>query len=428
MKSAIENLEGLKRKITIEVPQEVVDSTFETVYKSIQKTASVKGFRKGKIPLTQVKSLYKAKAYKEALDRLVDQSYREALTEHDLEPLEQPHIHIGSFEEQKAFSYTAELEVRPTVEVKTYEGLDVKKEDVNLAPEKVEEVLNHIQERFQELQPVFEERAAEQGDVAEIDFDGTLEGKPLPGGQANNHQLELGSNSFIPGFEEAIIGMKPGSEKTIALKFPKDYHAKEIANKDVSFEVKLHKLQKKVLPELNDELAQKVSDKFKTLEELKNTIRDDLLKDEELRIQSELKKNILKELVAKNPVEVPETLHKDQVQKMREDTAQRLKQQGMDNKGIEDYHKKWESDYKDSASFMIQASFLVDTLANKLSFSAEEKDFEAKLLEDSIKMGLPVEELKTYYSKPEVRNNLRYQIVEDKVVQHLIDKANLTSD
>ena len=425
MKSTIESSEGLNRKIKVEVPQDVVAKTFEAIYKNIQQSVEIKGFRKGKAPIAQIKAMYGPKAREDALDRLVGQSYNEALMEHSLDPISQPHIHIGDFDEKKDFSYTAEVEVRPSVEIKVFEGLEVEKEEMSLPEGKIDEVINNIRSNFQETQPVFEDRLAQEGDVAEIDFDGSVDGAPLPGGQANNHMLELGSNSFIPGFEEGVIGMKAGVETTIDLKFPEDYHASEIAGKDVSFKVKLHKLHKKVLPELNDEFAQKVADKFKTIDDLKTAIREDLENNEKRRIEEDMRNKVLKQLVAKNPVEIPKSLYEKQLQKMRDDVTQRLKQQGMDENGIKEYHEKWKSDYDDSASFMIQASFLVDALAEKLDFKAEDKDIEDKMVQQSKEMGLPIEQFREYYSKPEMRANLGYQIVEEKVVKHLLDTAKL---
>ena len=275
MKSSLDVLEGLNRKLNIEIPENMVSDAFNRMYKGIQKEANIKGFRKGKAPISAIKKLYKDRVKSDVLQNLVSDSYESALNEHSLDPISQPQLAFETFEEDQPFSFSAQFEVRPDVTLKQFEKLKVEQEELNVSGEQVEQILEDIRKSRAEQVPVFEDRAAKEGDVAEIDFEGFVDGAPLPNGSGQGHKLELGSQSFIEGFEEGIVGMKVGANKDLNLSFPAEYHAKEIAGRPVTFKVTLKKLYRKDLPELNDEFAQSMGE-YKTLAEHKETIKEDI--------------------------------------------------------------------------------------------------------------------------------------------------------
>jgi trigger factor len=249
-------------------------------------------------------------------------------------------------------------------------------------------------------------------------------GSPLPGGQGQDHKLELGSNSFIPGFEEGIIGMKIGVTMDLHLKFPEEYHAKEIAGKDVTFKVTLKGIEKSVLPEINDELAKNVGG-FDTLQELRDAILEDLTLGEEGRVKEDTRNRILKALVKENPVEVPKSIHLHQKKMLMDDVKQKMQSQGMDESQFLDYASKWDKDFDESASFMIQSSFLVDAIADEKKLRATDADFEEKLNLYSEETGMDLKKLQEFYQDPDKKANLKYQLTEEKVVDFLIAKANV---
>ncbi len=424
MKSTIENKEGLLRKISIEVNAQKVQSAFERVYKEIQKTANIKGFRKGKAPITTIKSMYADRIKDDVLNDIVSESYQTALNEHSLNPIGYPKLDFESLSPEDSFKFTAEFEIRPEVTVEKYEGLKVEKEKLVVNETQVDNILENIRTSQAELVPVFEERGAQEGDTADINFDGYVNGEPLPGGKADNHMLELGAGQFIEGFEDGVIGMKVGEEKELSLKFPDEYHNSDIAGQPVLFKVKLNGLKKKSLPELNDELAKKTGE-FDTLEDLKTAIRKDLTENEERRIQEDLKNKVLKKLVEENPVEAPQTLQDQQKQMIIEDVRQRLSQQGMSEKDFEEYKEKWGTDFDDSAKFMVQSTFLVDALAEKLDFRATPQDIQQKIEDYSKETGIDMERLNEFYEDADKRSRLKFQLTEEKVVSFLIDKAEI---
>ena len=425
IKSTLDKEDGLFRKISIEVDASKVKSAFERVYKEIQKTANIKGFRKGKAPLTAIKSMYADRVKDDVLNDLVSESYQTALSEHKLNPIGYPKLNFENLDPEGSFSFSAEFEIRPEVTVEKFEGLKVEKEKLVIDETQVDNILENIRTSQAELVPVFEERAAQEGDTADINFDGYVNGEPLPGGKADNHMLELGAGQFIEGFEDGVLGMKVGEEKELSLKFPDEYHNNDIAGQPVLFKVKLNGLKKKSLPELNDELAKKTGE-FETLDELKSAIREDITQNEERRIKEDLRNKVLKKLVEENPVEAPQTLQDQQKQMIIEDVRQRLSQQGMGEKDFEEYKEKWSSDFEDSAKFMVQSTFLVDALAEKLDFRATPQDIQQKIEDYAKETGIEMERLNEFYGDADKKSRLGFQLTEEKVVSFLIDKADIT--
>ncbi|MCB0350252.1 MAG: trigger factor [Bdellovibrionales bacterium] len=425
MKTSLEKTSGLGRKLIIQVPADKVSSTFDRVYKGIQKNANIKGFRKGKAPLNTIKSIYSDRVKQDVLEDLISEAYQSALTEHALRPVSQPNVNFDKLEEADEFQFTAEFEVRPEVTLKKTEKLKVEKEQLDISDEKIDSILLQIRESRAALVPVFEERPAKSGDIADIDFAGTIDGKPLEGGSMNGHKLHLGSNSFIPGFEEGVVGMTIGAKKELNLTFPADYGHADIAGKAVKFDIKLNGLLKKDLPALNDEFVKSLGG-YNTVDELKKVIRQDITEQETKRIYDDLKGRILKALVEANPVEVPEILKKQQKQFLIEDTEKRMKEQGMSEADYTTYKEKWAKDFEETAEFMIQSSFLIETIAEKNKLGATQAEFEDKLAQYAKSSGIEIEKLREFYSNNHDRKHqLKYQVTEEKVVNYLIDNAEV---
>ncbi len=429
MKSTIEASEGLKRKLKIVVDQENVKAAFEKQFEKIRGEVTLKGFRKGKAPLSQIKSMYKEQATRNVVEQLVQDNYMSALQDHNLQPINYPKIDLDQIEEDKGFSFTAELEVRPEVDLKKYEGLEIEKEEVTVDQARIDDVINQILNSRAERTPLLEERPVQSGDFTDINFEGFLsDGSPLANGAANNFILEIGSNSFIPGFEDGIIGMAVGSEKTVSLTFPEDYHATEIAGAKVDFKVTLNKILKKSLPELTDEFTQSLGDeKIKTVEDLKQQIKKDIERSESSRLEQKLQEEVLKKLVEANPVDAPESLVLEQKENLKQNTTQTLKQQGMDDQGVTDYLKKWDAEFTQNASDIIKSSFIVDAIAEKENLIPTVKDVENRLAELAQGAGMPVEEVRKFYNEPGKLDSLRYRLLETKVIDFVIAKANVKS-
>ena len=426
MKTTIEKVSSLARKINVEVPAEEVRAAFERAYKGIQRQVTIKGFRKGKAPLATVRTLFKDRVQQDVVQDLVQKYYSEALGTHSVQPVNFPNIEFDAVEEDKDFSFSAHFEIRPDVKLTKVEGLQVKKERFVMDDKIVDTTLDNMRQARAEVGPLFEERPAQNGDIAVIDFEGSVEGAPLENGSAQDHELELGSNSFIPGFEEQIVGMRVGVTANINLKFPDDYHAKDIAGKPVTFKVTLKALKKKSLPTLNDEFAKSLGGKFETLENLRNEIRGDFEKREMKRINEDLKQRLVKVLVEANPVEVPQTLMEEQKKLLVDDMRKRMGQERVPMDQIEEYVKKWDADFNQTAAFMVRSSFLIDQYSEQFNLRATPEDIDQKINQYAAETGIEGSKVKEFYNNGDRKSRLLYQITEDKVVAHLLERAKVT--
>lgn len=423
MKSNFEKVSNLERKLNVEVPAEKVQEAWDRVFQTIQDSVTIKGFRKGKAPIATVKSMYKDRVRDDVIRELIESNFYQALDEHKLEPITQPNFEFDPLTDDQAFKFTALFEVRPDVKLEQAEGLPVEKEKLELDEERVNAHLTRLRESRASEAPLFEDRPAQKGDLATVDFEGFIGGTPVENSKGTDHTMELGASGFIPGFDDGIIGMRPGISTTLNLKFPEDYPP-ELSNKDVQFKVTLKKLAKKSVPDLNDDFVKSVSE-FKTVDELKKAIRDDIQKSEEGRIKKDMRNRILKALVDRNPVEVPPTLLREQKMALMADIQQRMQQQGLSQEQFQEYVQKWDADFESSAKFIIQSSFLVNAIAEKQGLKATEGELNEKLKTYAEQTGIEMAKLKEFYGRPERQSSLRFQITEEKVVDYLISKANV---
>ncbi len=424
MKIDLEKLSKLERRLNIEVPIEKVGEAFEKIYKKLQKQASIKGFRKGKAPINVIKNMYKDQAKGDVVQELVVKYYSEALDLHKLDPINHPQFNFDQAAEDQPFAFTAQFEIRPEIEIKSYDGLKVQKEKFEYTDEKIQSIIENLRSSYADLVPVLEDRTAQVGDVAIIDFEGECEGQKPEGMQAQGHMLEIGSKSTIDGFEDAIIGLKPGGTTEAKLDFPKDYHAAEIAGKPVTFHITLKELKKRSLPEVNDEFAKKIG--FDSVEKMKENFKNDYVQSEEKRIKEDLKNRLLRALVEANPIEVPQSLLDSQKQLIVDDVKNRMKQQqGLDEAAFKDYVEKWNDDFESTASYIVQSSFLISKISDLENISPSPEDFNAKLEEYATQSGIEFEKVKAYYSDSDRAANLKFKMTEDKVIELLLSKAKI---
>ncbi|MGZ3770841.1 MAG: trigger factor [Bdellovibrio sp.] len=418
MKSNVEVVSNLSRKLNIQVPADSVQSAFQKIFNNIQRDVTIKGFRKGKAPMTTIKSLYGDRVKQDVVQDLIQKHYAIALDEHKLEPISYPEFEFADPTENKDFSFSAAFDVRPEVNLKKYEGLEVEKEKFEFDDKKVEQVLENIRASRATFETVTEARATKLGDIAVIDFKGMINGAPLENGSGENHHLELGAKQFIEGFEDGILGMKVGETKTLSLKFPDPYHSVELAGKPVDFEVTLKEIKAKVLPELTTEFLATLGGPT-DLESLKKSIAEDLQKTEQKRIDDAFKNRLLKVLVKENPVEVPASLMKEQKASLVEDFKKRMTEQGMGPDDFASYIEKWDGDFEKTAAEMIQSSFLVDAIAKKHDLFCKKEDIDAKFAEYSQQTGIEESRIREFYGRPEQASRLTYMITEEKVIGFL---------
>jgi trigger factor len=434
MKSSLEKISGLERKISIVVPPEVVNSTFDKAYKGIQNQVNIPGFRKGKAPMPVIKQKYKGHVISDVVNDLVKDAYLKALIEHALDPVSYPQISFDNVEENKPFQFSATVEIRPKIELKKTSGLKVQKEKLNVDETQVNEILKNLQDS-KTTHADSMKTTLEKGDIAMIDFEGFIEGQPLAGGKGENYPLEIGSNQFIPGFEEQLVGMNVGGSAKVRVKFPDDYHATDIAGKPVEFDVKLHKIQSKQTPELNDEFARTVGT-YDNLDALKKNIRESIEKREQTRINEDFRKRLLKVLVKENKFDVPKSQVSEQRENLLNDMKNRMQNQGISESELKTYEGKWASELDEAALFMIESGYLVNELAKLKDIKVTDEDRNTKLRAYAEESGISFEQLSQFYKKDDSQSRLDYQIVEEKVLDaiandckvELVEKSKLKED
>lgn len=425
MQINVESLSTIKKKINFEIPAQQVTAEVDKAYAEIRKHAAVKGFRKGKVPMGLIEKHYGDKMAEDVLKNLVNDTYFKAVTDQGLNPVSYPVIESDPLKPGQPFSYSATVEVFPEVAVKDYLGIEVVKEQLVQDDQAVAARLKEMQESLSQLAPAPEGHAAAQGDFVIFDFLGTLDGVPFEGGEAEDFQLELGSGRFIPGFEEQLVGMSAGDQGTIKVSFPENYGSELLAGKPAEFAVTIKEIKVKELPELNDDLAKEFGE-FETLDELKQKLGELQQAQEERRVENELRERLIKSLVEKNDLEVPEILVDRQVAMMLENSKQRLASQrlSLEMMGLTDDGYKIQ--FRDVARDQVKGSLLLDAVADKEGIEVTDEDIARQIGE--IAAGTkqdPATVANLYQTNARAKENLVVQLREDKAVQYLLERAKI---
>ena len=425
MKTQLEKVSTLGRKLNIEVPASVVTSTINRFYQGVQQDAELKGFRKGKAPIAMIKNLYGDRVKMDVTQELLKVGFTKGLQEHKLNPIDYPEFEFDEVIEGKDFIFSANFEVRPDVELKSYEGLEIEKEIFSVDSKELDSILQNIRNSRATTEDIIEDRSVQNGEIAIIDFKGVVDGKPLERGDGVDHPLELGSKSFIEGFEEGIVGMKVGQNKTLHLKFPENYQG-DLSNKAVDFDVTLKKIQVKILPELNDEFVKNMSGGEGNLEDLKNNILKDLEERQNKKTEDNLKETLLKKLILLNPLEIPQSLVREQKKLLVQDMQKQMTKDGMNEADYEQYKEQWDADFEKTAKQMIHVAYVIDAIAAKHQLHCTQEDIDNKFEEYAKQTGIELERIRQFYSKDESMNRMIHKVTEEKVINYLMSKSTIT--
>jgi trigger factor len=420
----VEKISSVKRKLVFQIPADRVSSEIEKVYGEIRKHAAVKGFRKGKVPQPLVEKYYEDRMQQDVMRNLVSETFYSALSTHEINPVSQPVIEGDNIRKGESFRYSATVEVLPEVNVTNYEGLDVKKEKLVENDEVVTGRLKQMQESMGQLKPIEEERAAVIGDFVTLDFAGSIGETPIDGGAAQDYQLELGSGSFIPGFEEQIVGLKVGDQKKITVSFPETYGNKELAGKEATFDISIKEVKVKELPSLDDEFAGHFGEE--SLDKLKEKIAEMNRTQEADRIEGELRERIVKALIEKNPLEVPDSMVDKQLEYMLDRAKNRLQMQRMSLEMIGFDEERFRTVYRGEAETQVKGMLLLDSLATKQGCTVEDEEIDRRIEEMAEKAGQKPDVMKKFYRQdPSARQTLAAQLREDKAIEFLRGVAKI---
>ncbi len=418
-----ENANEVKFEITVEA--EKFEDAIKKVYFQNAKYFNIPGFRKGKAPMQIVEKYYgKEIFYEDAFNEVAQEALEEAISENKLDIVARPEIdNVKQMEKGKDLIFTVVLQTKPEAELGKYKGIEIPKIEYNVTDKDIDHELEHMQEHNSRLISV-EDRPVEKGDIVTIDFEGFVDEKAFEGGKAENYELEIGSNTFIPGFEDQIIGMKLEEEKDVNVKFPKEYFSKDLADKDATFKVKLHEIKKKELPKLDDEFAKDASE-FDTLDELKEDIKKRLEKQNKDREKYETEEAVVKALCENVKVDIPSGMIETEVDRMYKDFENRLLYQGAK---LEQYLKmigkteeEVKKEYEPQAQEGIKTRLAIEAVVKAEKIEATDKEVEDKLKEMAKNYGKENDE--EFLKNENVRNYIKESIETEKAIEFLIKNA-----
>ena len=404
-------------KLVIEASAEEFEAGLNAAYNKNKNKISVPGFRKGKAPRKMIEQLYGSQIFfEDAANEIIPDAYADAAKESGLDIVSQPKVSIEQLEAGKPFIFAAEVAVRPEVELGEYKGVEVTKADAEVTDADVEEELKKVQDQNSRTVSV-EDRAVKDGDMTVIDFEGFIDGEAFDGGKGENYPLTIGSHSFIDTFEEQMIGMNIGEEKELNVTFPEEYHAENLKGKPATFKVTVKEIKEKQLPELDDDFAQDVSD-FDTLAEYK----DDLKKKIAERKESEA----IEKVVEAGKMDIPQAMIDTQVNRMLEDFAMRLQQQGL---SVEQYFQytgmtadKIMEEMKPEAVKRIKNSLVLEAVAKAENIEVSEEEFEAELQKMADMYKMEIEKIKEFMQDAEAKQ-MKDDIAIQKAVELIVSSA-----
>jgi len=422
----IEDISAVKKKLSFDIPWADVKSELDAVYRKVGKTAKIKGFRPGKIPREILERNYREDAEGETISNIVNRYYWETLQEKNIPAVTQPEIQQHGIKAEKDFSFSATVEVEPAVEPKDYLGLELEKEEPVVTDEDLEVRMLEIRQMFTTMEEVEEDRGIRMGDFVTLDFTGNVAGEQLNELKSENYMLEIGSKTFVPGFEEQLTGLKQGDEKTVAVKFPDNYNAAHLAGKDVEFTVNIKGIRVKKLPEIDDQFI-KNFERYESLEALKADVLKNLEEEKQRKIELAFEKQISDKLLEKNIFDVPDSFVERQIYYMMSDTQRRMVSGGMEPKKAAEFSMKLHDHFRDEAAKIVKTVLLLKGIAVKEALTAGEDEVEKQIREIAAQRAQDHETLRKSLEKDDMIDNIRSEILNRKTYAFLEARAKVTT-
>jgi len=414
-------IEGLGRKMTIELPSTDIDSKVAERLQSISKTAKINGFRPGKVPFNVVKKRFEPQVRGEVLGALINESFYNAVQQESLRPAGQPEIQPveGQEESDEGFSYTATFEVYPEFDPKFGGDLKITRPVVDIQTTDVDEMINKLREQRTEYSAV--ERASADGDQVVIDFTGRLDGEEFDGGKAEKAPLVLGSNQMIPGFEEQLIGLSAGAEKTIKVTFPEAYQAENLAGKECEFDIVVHEVKESAIPEMNEELVKSFGIEDGNVETLRADIQKNMERELKTRLDSEVKTQVMDGLLELNPIDVPSALVKEEIGRQREQFMQQMSAEA-DSSMLADEL------FEEQAKRRVRLGLIVGEIVRRDNITADAGKVREQVEHMAGSYQDPQQVIDYYYGNPELLQNIEGLVLEDTVTEAVVEKSTITDE
>ncbi len=421
----IVDISSVKKKLSFDIPWADVKTELDTVYRNVGRTAKVKGFRPGKIPRAILEKLYRVQAEEETVSNLVNRYYWEAVQEKDIPSVTRPQIDQTGIEQEKVFTFSATIEVEPTIEPRDYLGLELIREDPVVTEKDIEARLQEIRHMFATMEDLNEDRGVVAGDFVTLDFVGSVAGESYNELTSENYLLEIGSKTFVPGFEDQLISMKKGEARSIFVKFPENYNAAHLAGKDAEFKVHVQGIRIKKLPEIDADFV-KNFERYKSLDALKADVRKNVEEEKKRKIAAEFDRSIDDKLLMKNDFEVPESYVERQIYYMMSDTQRRMVSNGMDPKKAAEFSFKLHDQFREEATRIVKTGLLLTSIARKESLTVDDEEVEKEIREIASQKAQDYESFKKSLEKDSLIENVKNEILTRKTYQFLAAKAVVT--
>jgi len=425
MSLQVEKLEKNMAKLTIEVSAEKFEKAVQKAYLKNKNKINIPGFRKGKAPRAMIEKMYGASIfYEDATNEILPEAYQEEVKQSELEIVSQPSINVTQIEKGKPLIFTAEVALRPDVIIGNYKGIEVKKQSLEVTEEEINAEIDKVRNQNGRTITV-EDRAVQKDDMTTIDFEGFIDGQPFEGGKKENYDLIIGSGSFIPGFEEQLIGAEIGKEKEIQVTFPEEYHAPNLAGKEATFKVTIKEIKVKELPEADDDFAQDVSD-FNTLEEYKADLKEKLSEKKEDEAYEAKKEEAIDKIIETSQMEIPDAMIDYQVRVSLDEFARGLQMQGL---SAEQYFQftgltpqKVMEEMRPNVIKKIQTTLILDKIAEIEGFTATEEDVNQEIEDAAAAYNMEADKLRDFMSETEMEQ-MKREIADQKAADFIVEQA-----
>lgn len=424
MSVKVEKQENSKVVLEFTMPKEEFNQNLDKAFKKNSKYFKVPGFRPGKVPRNIVEKVYGEQVlYETVIEDNIDEPYRKAVEENNLDVVSKPELDVKQIGKDQDMIYTVTFYVKPEAKVKQYKGLEVPKADLKVTAKDVDAALEQVREKNARIVLV-EDRELAQNDISVIDFEGFVDGVAFEGGKGENFELTIGSGQFIPGFEDQLVGMKPGEEREILVTFPEEYHSADLAGKDAMFKVKLVSMKTKILPELDDEFAKDVSE-FDTLEAYKKDLKEKVKKEKESQAKAAKEAKAIELLIENTEVEIPESMIEDQVASLMDQFASNLSYQGLDIDTYCQYVGTSKEDFmatlRPQAQKDVKLKLALEFVAKDADVKVEEKDVDEKIEELATSYGN--ENADSLKKNENVRKYMEEKLLQDKTLAVVVDST-----
>ncbi len=422
MDVVVEDVSALTKKITITLPEKGVQKKLEKAYGKLQRETKMKGFRRGKVPRTVIVRHYQGQVEAEVGEKLVQDSYFDAIEQEKVDPVVHPDISEPKFNEDGTFSYVANIDVRPEFELGEYKGIEVEKTPGEISEAAVEIEIEELRRDMAPLRSV-EGRGIENGDVIVVDFEGFHNGKAMKEVKNENYSIDVGAGKLSPEFEEKLVGMKQGEDANHEVEFPAEYVNPMLAGKTVEFRVQVKEVKERMLPELNDEFAKDVDEKHTSLADLQSVIRERLQKEKDEQAEGDLTDKIMLKLLEGHEFDVPERLVRFEVEEMIKNTEKSLEQQGLNLESAGINRDELAERSKETAEKRVRGDFILKKIADAEDIKVNDEDLDRAFKRIGDQYNMPIAQVKEFFQSRDDLLPFMNEILNEKILTFLRDNA-----